>query len=193
MKQIILASQSPRRKQLLELAEIDASVNVAAIDETYPESLSKNSVASYLAAQKANVVWDTFTEHEQSTVVLIASDTIVLVDDIILGKPKDAAEALYFLKMLNNRMHFVITGVCIKSEEDSYIFDDIVEVYFKDLSEAEMKHYIDKYQPFDKAGAYAIQEWIGAVGIERINGDYYSVMGLPVQKVRTYLLEQGYL
>ena len=182
MADIILASQSPRRKQLLELAEIEFEIRIADIDETPPPGVPAEEVPGLLARQKAAVI---AANNPGSTV--IAADTIVLLDNEILGKPVNEEDAVAILKKLSGRMHEVVSGVCIQKGEEIHSFSAITEVYFRPLTEGQIKHYITNYHPYDKAGAYAIQEWIGLVGIEKINGDYYNVMGLPVGQVVEHL------
>lgn len=178
MAQIILASQSPRRKQLLEAAEIDFRIQIADVDETNPEGMDAKNVPEYLAAKKAAVI-----AAKNSDAIIIAADTIVVIDNEILGKPKDDADALSILKKLSGRKHELITGVCMRKADMEMLFSVVTEVFFRRLTDAQLEHYVKNYQPMDKAGAYAIQEWIGMVGIEKINGDYYNVMGLPIGEV----------
>jgi septum formation protein len=175
---IILASQSPRRKQLMEMAELKFDVLIADVDETNPPGMPGEQVPEFLAKKKADAVSDMVAD-----ATVISADTIVLLDDEILGKPKDAANAKEILKKLSGRMHRVITGVCIRKDNKEKSFSVVTEVYFRPLTAQQITHYIDHYKPFDKAGAYAIQEWIGVTGIEKINGDYYNVMGLPIGDV----------
>ncbi|HEY9176686.1 MAG TPA: Maf family protein [Flavipsychrobacter sp.] len=182
MTDIILASQSPRRKQLLELAEIEFEIRVADIDETPPHGMPGEQVPEHLALEKAAVI-----AGNNPDAIIIAADTTVLLDDEILGKPVNEDDAVAILKKLSGRMHEVISGVCIRKGNDVYSFSETTEVYFRQLTEDQIKHYVANYHPYDKAGAYAIQEWIGIVGIEKINGDYYNVMGLPVGQVVAYL------
>jgi septum formation protein len=189
MKQIILASQSPRRKQLMELAGLTVTVKVAPVEEIYPAALPNREVAQFLATLKADAVWNLLSKEEQNNTIVVASDTIVYADGIIYGKPQDRAMAIDYLKALNAKTHQVITGVSVITVDKALHFDDVVEVTFRDLSDKEIQHYVDVYKPYDKAGAYAIQEWIGAIGISKINGDYYSVMGLPINRVRAVLMD----
>jgi septum formation protein len=178
MAKIILASQSPRRKQLMEAAEIDFEVIVADVDETNPPGMRGEEVPEYLAKKKADAI-----QHMVKDAIVIAADTVVLLDHHILGKPTSEANAIEILSMLAGRMHYVVTGVCIQSKHKQVAFSVTTEVYFRPLSVAQIEHYVSNYAPFDKAGAYAIQEWIGMIGIEKINGDYYNVMGLPIGEV----------
>ncbi len=175
---IILASQSPRRKQLLEMAEIAFEILIADVDETNPPGMAGELVPEFLAKKKADAV-----SHLVQDATVIAADTIVLLDHHILGKPKDAQHAIEILSQLSGRMHKVVTGVCIRRAGKEVSFSVTTEVYFRSLTNAQIEHYVTHYKPFDKAGAYAIQEWIGVTGIEKINGDYYNVMGLPIGDV----------
>jgi len=179
---IILASQSPRRKQLLEMAEVKFEIIIADVDETNPPGMPGEEVPEFLAKKKA----DTVTHLVQDAIV-IAADTVVLLDEHILGKPRDAAHATVILQQLSGRMHRVVTGVCIRKGGYEKSFSTTTEVYFRKLNDTQIEHYISNYKPFDKAGAYAIQEWIGVTGIEKINGDYYNVMGLPIGEVMIIL------
>ncbi len=176
---IILASQSPRRKQLLEWAAIDFDVVVADTDESYPEGLSFTEVAMHIAKNKALAV---STLHSTKQTIL-AADTIVVCDNRLIGKPVDRAAAIEILGFLSGKKHEVITGVYIQKGDQEIAFADVTEVSFHPLTRAQIEYYVDHYQPYDKAGAYAIQEWIGVVGIQSIQGDFYNVMGLPVSRV----------
>ena len=178
MDKLILASGSPRRKQLLELAHIDFEVITSDVDETNPPGMPGELVPEHLAREKARAV---ATKHPGRTV--LAADTVVLLDDDILGKPESDAAAKAMLARLSGRMHRVVTGVCLLGQEGEQAFSVTTEVYFRDLSEAQISFYVDRYHPLDKAGSYAIQEYIGIIGIEKIVGDYYNVMGLPVGSV----------
>ena len=161
---IVLASHSPRRQELLKGLGVDFSVNVInGIDESYPATMPKEEVA----------------EDE----LLITADTIVVVDDEILGKPKDAADARRMLRTISGRTHKVVTGVCLATATECRSFSVATEVTFRQLRDSEIDYYVERYKPFDKAGAYGIQEWIGYVGVEGIRGSYYNVMGFPVQRV----------
>jgi septum formation protein len=178
VQKIILASQSPRRQQLLQMAELKFDVIIADVDETNPPGMPGDDVPAHLAVKKADAV-----SHLAPDAVVIAADTVVLLDGDILGKPTDAADAIAMLSRLSGRTHRVVTGVCIRSSNKETVFSVVTEVHFRPLSLAQITHYVDNYRPFDKAGAYAIQEWIGVTGIEKINGDYYNVMGLPIGDV----------
>ncbi|OJY95585.1 MAG: septum formation protein Maf [Sphingobacteriales bacterium 40-81] len=184
MTKVILASQSPRRKQLLEWAAIDFDIIVRSTDESYPAGLSPAEVAIYIAEQKNTAVRnsDQFKLYAPATPVITA-DTIVVCNDLIIGKPEDRNDAIHILQTLSGKKHLVITGVVITSGGKTTSFADATEVWFHPLTNAQIEFYIDNYKPYDKAGAYAIQEWIGVVGIEKINGDFYNVMGLPVSRV----------
>jgi septum formation protein len=176
---IILASQSPRRKQLLEWAEIPFDVQVKETDEHFPPGLSAEEVAVYIARNKAIAVQADLTDNE----VVLAADTIVVLGESIIGKPVHREEAVSILLALSGEKHRVITGVVIRRGNVEIAFADVTEVEFHDLTIDQIEFYVDNYKPYDKAGAYAIQEWIGVVGIRSINGDFYNVMGLPVSRV----------
>lgn len=178
MAKYILASQSPRRKQLLEWAEIDFEVIVSNTDESFPAQLTAEEAAVHIAIQKADAV----RKMVKDSRIVIAADTIVVLNSEIIGKPRDRTDALHILSKLSGNIHQVITGVAITNGIE-HSFSDITEVEFHTLTPMQIEFYVDKYQPYDKAGAYAIQEWIGVVGIKRINGDFYNVMGLPVSRV----------
>ncbi|WP_128547502.1 Maf family nucleotide pyrophosphatase [Larkinella soli] len=175
---LVLASHSPRRRQLLNELGFSFRTEVRPTEETFPESLPVAEVPSFLARQKA----DRFRPDLADRLVLCA-DTIVVVDDRILNKPADAVEAADMLRRLSGRAHQVMTGVCLLSAEATESFTDTAEVVFKPLDAEEIRYYIDQYRPFDKAGAYGVQEWIGMIGIERIEGSFYTIMGLPVHRV----------
>lgn len=177
MTKYVLASQSPRRKQLLEWAEVDFEIIVSEAEESYPPHLEPEEAAVYIAAKKAAAV------SEKTDKTVIAADTIVVLGNEIIGKPKDRADAVAILQKLSGQKHRVITGVCLTNQERVLIFADVTEVEFHPLTTAQIEFYVGKYKPYDKAGAYAIQEWIGVVGIKSINGDFYNVMGLPVSRI----------
>ena len=178
MADIVLASQSPRRKQLLEWAEVKFDVVVEPTDESYPEELAPDEVAIHIARQKARAI-----RARISNKTIIAADTIVVLGNEIIGKPRDSSDAIRILNKLSGNHHRVITGVVILHKEQETFFADATDVEFHSLTPGQIEFYVNKYQPFDKAGAYAIQEWIGVVGIKRIHGDFYNVMGLPVSRV----------
>lgn len=179
---LILASQSPRRKQLLEWAEIPFEVIVHDTDESYPSSLDAASVPEFIARAKGLAVLDSLPAADRGR-PLVAADTVVVLDGDIIGKPKDRAEAVSILRRLSGREHRVITGVYLKTGQGEVVFSDTTRVSFHPLTEEQIVFYVDKYRPYDKAGAYAIQEWIGVTGIRSIDGDFYNVMGLPVSRV----------
>jgi len=182
IQKIILASQSPRRKQLLEWAEIPFEVIVQFTDESFPTNMPIEEVPVYIAKNKAEIVKNSL-DLTRRQMPILAADTIVVLDEKIIGKPKDRNEALDILTSLSDNRHKVITGVVILTDHRLISFEDTTEVIFHGLTKNEIEFYIDKYKPYDKAGAYAIQEWIGVVGIKSINGDFYNVMGLPVSRV----------
>ncbi len=190
MSKIILASQSPRRKQLLEWAEIDFDIIVPSTDESYPGDTPIEKVATCIARQKALAVQkDGRYQSLPTPLPILAADTVVVCDNRIIGKPRDESEAKATLSLLSGKKHEVITGVSILTEDRELSFEDRTEVWFYPLTPPQIEFYIKKYKPYDKAGAYAIQEWIGVVGIQRINGDFYNVMGLPVSRVIRLLQE----
>ena len=178
-QKIILASQSPRRKELLHLAEIDFNVIVANTDESYPTGLSFEEIAIHIAKNKAHAVAD----QNKTDKVIIAADTIVVCNGEVIGKPINEEDAVKIISKLSGNTHSVITGVYIVQKDKEFFFADKTAVTFHTLTQTQIKYYVNKYKPFDKAGAYAIQEWIGAVGIKNINGDFYNVMGLPISRV----------
>lgn len=178
MIKIILASNSPRRKELLGGLGVDFEVKVLkGVDESYPESLPTTDVAEYIAAEKAAA----YTVKDDE--LLITADTVVIVGRDILGKPADAADACGMLRELSGKTHQVVTGVCLTTSKEQRRFSVTTDVTFKQLSDAEINYYVDKYKPYDKAGAYGIQEWIGYIGVTALSGSYYNVMGFPVQRV----------
>lgn len=178
MAEIILASQSPRRKQLLEWAEVEFDVVVEPTDESYPGYLTPSDVSIFIARNKAGAVHKKYPEK-----IIIAADTIVVLGNRIIGKPADREDAIKILEKLSGQHHKVITGVVINKNEKQITFADVTDVEFYALSLSQIEFYVDKYKPYDKAGAYAIQEWIGVTGIKSITGDFYNVMGLPVSRV----------
>jgi septum formation protein len=179
MNKIILASGSPRRRQLLEWAEIPFEVVVKETDERFPPGLTPDEVSIYIARNKALAVQQQRNEGE----IILAADTIVVLGEAIIGKPVHREEAISMLLALAGEKHKVVTGVVILKSGKENAFADTTEVEFHDLSLQQIEFYIDKYKPYDKAGAYAIQEWIGVIGIKSVNGDFYNVMGLPVSRV----------
>lgn len=182
---IILASQSPRRKQLLEWAEIDFEVMVVPTDESYPDYLAIEEIPIHIARQKAFAVEQVIGKEK----IILAADTVVVLNNNIIGKPKDREDAIKILSNLSGKEHRVITGVVILNGLQQISFSDTTFVQFHQLTQEQITFYVDNYKPFDKAGAYAIQEWIGVVGIQSIKGDFYNVMGLPVSRVVQALKE----
>nr|WP_302506762.1 Maf-like protein [uncultured Prevotella sp.] len=188
---IILASNSPRRKELLAGLDMPFEVKVLkGIDESYPSTLSPYETAQYIAAKKADAYWGLLADG----ILILTADTVVIAPTedeqndkegrgIILGKPKDAEDAKRMLRMLSGKTHHVVTGVCLTTVKEQHQFSVTTEVTFKSLSEEEIEYYVSKYKPFDKAGAYGIQEWIGYIGCTGLKGSYYNVMGLPVQRI----------
>ena len=179
MEKIVLASQSLRRKQLLEWAEIDFEIIVKETDESFPSTLFVEEIPVHIAKNKALAVKDKINTNR----IILAADTVVVLHDKIIGKPKDKNDAIEILSALSGNKHLVITGVVITNDKKEIAFADITEVWFHPLTNAQIEFYVDKYKPYDKAGAYAIQEWIGVTGIKKIDGDFYNVMGLPVSRV----------
>ena len=176
---VILGSASPRRKELLSALGIKFSIKETHQEEYYPASLKGKEVAEFIAKQKAS----TISKKLSKNYLLITADTIVIKDNNILHKPKDTNNASKLLTHISGDTHQVITGVCIKSDKKQEIFSSITEVTFHKLSEYEITYYIEKFKPFDKAGSYGIQEWIGYIGVARINGSYNNVVGLPTTKL----------
>lgn len=180
---IILASQSPRRKQLLEWAEVPFEIMVQSTDETYPPEMPVPEVPVHIAREKAIAIRQKFESLHDDSNIIIAADTVVVLGNTIIGKPKDREDALDILSRLSGNKHQVITGVVLLKGQQEIAFADITDVWFHPLTKEQIAFYVDKYKPYDKAGAYAIQEWIGVVGIKCISGDFYNVMGLPVSRV----------
>ncbi|SFO75015.1 Maf-like protein [Prevotella sp. tf2-5] len=177
---IILASNSPRRKELLAGLDIPFDVRVIdGIDESFPQDLLTKDIAGYIAKKKADAYQQTMAADE----LIITADTIVILGQKVMGKPKDAAEAVGMLHELSGHTHQVITGVCLTTKEKQVNFSVETDVTFKTLTDEEIHYYVEHYRPFDKAGAYGIQEWIGHVGVTGMNGSYFNVMGLPVQRI----------
>lgn len=178
-EKIVLASSSPRRKQLLEWAEIPFEIIAANIDETFPAHLDLRDAAVHVARQKALHIKNKLKDKR----VILGADTVVVLNDVHLGKPTDRADAINILTQLQDNTHQVVTGVAILHGNKEILFYDSTEVTFHKLTPQQIIFYVDKYKPYDKAGAYAIQEWIGVVGIKSVKGDFYNVMGLPVSRV----------
>ena len=179
MDRIILASASPRRKQLLEWAEIPFEVLPSEAEELIPFGMPLSEIPEFLASQKAALVRKQVAEEK----TILAADTIVVLDGEVLGKPMDREDAIRMLTLLSGREHEVITGVSLTRAKKEILFSENTRVRFHPLSQAGIAYYVDRYLPYDKAGAYAIQEWIGVIGIQSIDGDFYNVMGLPVSRV----------
>ena len=175
----ILASKSPRRKQLLQSIGINFKVIVKEVDEKYSNQLTKDEIPVFLAELKAKP----FRKDINKNDLVITADTIVWLKGKVLGKPKDNNDAVEMLQELSNKEHQVITGVCLTSIDKQISFASISSVHFKKLTQKEIVYYISEYKPFDKAGAYGIQEWIGSIGISHIEGSFYNVMGLPIQRL----------
>ena len=180
---VILASGSPRRQQLLRELRLPFTVRTTPVAEDYPAELPPDQVAEYLAKKKGQAYRDALAEDE----LVITADTTVVVGERLLNKPANAAEAREMLTALSGRVHRVITGVCLTTATTSRTFVDITQVTFQALSDEEISFYVENYQPFDKAGGYAIQEWIGMIAIEKIEGSYFNVVGLPVEKLYSEL------
>ena len=177
---VILASGSPRRRELLSGLGIDYTIKVLPdVNEAYPETLKGEDIPLYIAREKA----EAYLKGIESDELMITADTIVWLDNEVLGKPTDEQQAKVMLRMLSGKTHHVITGVCLTTSEFQKSFTTTTEVTFAKLSEEEIDYYVEKYRPLDKAGAYGIQEWIGFVGVEAINGSYFNVMGLPIQRL----------
>ena len=192
VKKIILASQSSRRSQLLQWAEIPFEIIVEPTEETFPLNLPPAEIAGFIAHNKAIAVRNKIIgQIRYIDYPVLAADTIVVSGHEIIGKPGNREEAIKTLQALSGKSHSVITGVCILKGEEEISFSDETIVQFHKLTNEQIEYYVDNYQPYDKAGAYAIQEWIGVIGISSINGDFYNVMGLPVSRVLKELQELG--
>lgn len=179
-KKIILASQSPRRQKLMRDAGFEFEVKTkSGIEEVFPQGLKKEEIAKHLAKLKAHAFAEELSEHT----IIITADTIVWQKGEVLGKPESKQEAFRMIKRLSGKKHWVITGVCITSVEKQKLFHSSAKVYFDKLTDEEINYYIENYKPYDKAGAYGIQEWIGHIGIEKIKGSYFNVMGLPIHQL----------
>lgn len=177
---IILASNSPRRKELLSGLDLDYNIVVLPdIDESYPQDINKEEVALYIAKKKAKAYKSLLTENT----LVITADTVVVLEEKVLGKPIDESEAKDMLRQLSGKTHQVITGVCLTTNDKQKTFSVISDVRFSNLEDSEIEYYVSKYRPLDKAGAYGIQEWIGYVAVEYIGGSYFNVMGLPIQRL----------
>ena len=185
---IILASNSPRRKELLSRLGVPFEVRVLKdIDESYPEATPVSEVAQYIAGKKADVYRLVMGDDE----LIITADTVVIVGNEILGKPADADDAARMLRALSGRTHQVTTGVCMVAKDQDRRFSVTTDVTFKQLTDEEISYYVQTYKPYDKAGAYGIQEWIGCIGVTGLSGSYYNVMGLPIQRIYQVLKSLG--
>ena len=182
-KKLILGSNSPRRKEILKLAGFEFDVVVKEVAENFPEYIAPEEVPVYLAELKSNAF-----QNMAADICVITADTVVILNGSILGKPKDENEAANMLQKMSGKEHKVVSGVSIKLDKNRISFSDITTVKFRQLSNNEIDYYISNYKPMDKAGAYGIQEWIGLVGIEKIEGSFYNVMGLPIHKVYNELI-----
>lgn len=188
MYKIILASNSPRRKELLGGLGVEFEVRIIdGIDESYPDSMPVSDIAEYIAGKKAGAYMETIGDDE----LVITADTVVISEGRVLGKPKDACEARCMLGSLSGKTHQVVTGVCLMTSKGTNIFSVATDVTFKELEQQEVDFYIERYAPYDKAGAYGIQEWIGYIGVTAINGSYFNVMGFPVQRIYSELKKYG--
>lgn len=176
-KNIILASGSPRRQQFFKDMDLSYSIRLKEIEEVYPDGLQGAEITNYLAELKANAFENELTEND----ILVTSDTIVWLNNTALGKPKDYEDAFNMLQKLANKTHEVITSVCLKSIEKTEVFHCSTKVTFSNLSDEAIRYYLDHYKPFDKAGSYGIQDWIGLIGISKIEGSYTNVVGLPTE------------
>lgn len=183
----ILASGSPRRKEILQICGLEFTVKTKETPENYPDNLKGGEIAQYIAAQKARAFDEDFDSLPENTIV-IAADTIVYINNTVLGKPKDFDDAYRMLKMLSGKVHTVYTGLCIKNAKKEKLIFASTEVSFRELTDNEISTYINECKPYDKAGAYAVQEWIGAAAINNIRGSYYNVVGLPSQLLYTELI-----
>ncbi len=178
LKKLILASNSPRRRELLKGLDLDFEVRVKrGVGESFPTNIPAERVAEYISKEKA-AAYDIADDE-----VLLTADTVVILEGEIMGKPDNADDARAMLRRLSGHTHHVVTGVSIKSTDGSVSFSDVTAVTFRQLTDEEIGYYIDRYKPFDKAGAYGVQEWIGYIGVTHIDGSFYNVMGLPVERV----------
>lgn len=180
---LILASGSPRRQQFFKDLDLDFEIRLKEIEEVYPPELKAAEITDYLAALKASA----FEGELQPNEILITSDTIVWHNNKALGKPKNQQDAFEILKSLSNTTHEVITSVCFKSTSETTVLNELTKVTFNELSDEAIAYYLENYKPYDKAGAYGIQEWIGFIGVSKIEGSYANVMGMPTDKVYEYL------
>lgn len=182
--QIILASRSPRRQNLMRELQIPFETMVRDCDENFPPDMDPMEVPAYLANKKSEVYTDILTEEK----LLITADTIVIQNDKIIGKPKDEGDATRLLQQLSDNIHLVVTGVCLRTTNKQRVFSSLTKVKFRQLGQDEINYYVQHFKPMDKAGAYGIQEWIGFIGVEKIEGSFFNVMGLPTQQLYTEML-----
>ena len=186
---IVLASNSPRRQELLAGLDIDFEVKIIpGIEESYPDTLKKEEIPVYIAKLKA----DAYLKYLKADTLLITADTIVLLEGVVYGKPKNEQDAKKMLQILSGKTHEVITGVCLTGLKKQQTFQVSSQVTFAELQEDEIDYYVENYKPYDKAGAYGVQEWIGYIGVEKIDGSFYNVMGLPARVLYTHLKEWNY-
>jgi septum formation protein len=187
---LILASNSPRRKQLLQETGFNFEVEVLPTDESFPDNIPTHEVAGYISSQKAEVFRNLHSEK-----IILTADTVVIIGETILNKPQDIQDAVRMLRMLSGNTHEVTTAVSLLADDHVYTISDTALVTFRTLEDTEINYYIEHYKPFDKAGAYGVQEWIGMVGINRIEGSFYTIMGLPVhvvyQLLKPFLITQS--
>ncbi len=181
---LVLASSSPRRQYLMKEAGFTFTSEKPNVDESFPEELPVDQVAKYLAEKKAEFFRLTMKDE-----IVVTADTVVIIENKIINKPADRSDAIRMLTLLSGKTHLVMTGVCILSREKEESFDDTTEVVFQKLSQEEIEFYVDTYKPYDKAGAYGAQDWIGMVAIQKISGSYFNVMGLPIHKVYQHLMK----
>lgn len=183
---IILSSNSPRRKELLAGLDLKFDIHVIpGIDESYPDNLPVMEIAEYISGKKADAYKATIGEDD----LVITADTVVILGNAVLGKPKNLDDARRMLHELSGKIHHVVTGVCLTSVDKQKHFSVVTDVAFKELTDEEINYYVENYKPLDKAGAYGIQEWIGYIGVTSIHGSYFNVMGLPVQRIYNELQE----
>jgi septum formation protein len=182
---LILASKSPRRQYLLKELGLDFKVRTKEVDESFPSEMKAQEIPIYLCKKKA----DAFDEELNENTIVITADTIVWIEGQVLNKPENFDDAVRMLKLLSGKMHEVYTGVCLKSKNKTKSFYALTKVYFKTLTQQEIEFYINNFNPYDKAGAYGAQEWIGYIAVEKIEGSYFNVMGLPVRELYEELLQ----
>lgn len=182
---IILASKSPRRRDLLKGLDLQFEVITHEVEEVYPDHLSKEEIPVYLAKLKAEPFFQDLDDHT----IVVTADTIVWIDGEVLGKPNDKLHAIEMLEKLSGAKHTVVTGVCLTKKDKQTTFFATTAVWFKALTDAEINYYLDHYHPYDKAGSYGVQEWIGYIAIDKIEGSYFNVMGLPVHRLYEELLK----